>query len=128
MIVASKDRIRTLTADVVDAWQRGDADALNSLLAADFKLVGPLGFVVTKDEWLEQHRSGALVTQEITWDGDDVRLYGDSAITIGALSQKAEYGGYPASGEFRVTLVAVESASGLRLAGLHLSPIAQPGR
>jgi hypothetical protein len=43
-----------------DAESRGDAEALEALLADDFLLVGPLGFVLDKQEYLGSRRSADL--------------------------------------------------------------------
>ncbi len=125
MAVANDPGIRTLSTRLVEAWQHGDWEVLAALLTDDFRLVGPLGFVLTKNEWLDQHRSGALVTHEIAWEGEDLRAFGGCAIAIGTLSQKAEYRGQPANGRFRVTQIAVEGPAGPQFAGMHFSPIAQ---
>ncbi len=126
MAVNTTDDVRMLSGKMTDAWRAADAEGLGALLTDDFRLVGPLGFVLGKDEWLDQHRSGALVTHEIAWEAEDQRTYGDCSIGIGTLSQKAEYRGQPADGQFRVTLLAVRTPAGPRLAGMHLSPIARP--
>lgn len=55
------------------AQQHGDADALAALLTDDFKLVGPLGFVLDREVWFEQYRSGALIMSSVQWDDADVR-------------------------------------------------------
>jgi len=82
--------------------------------------------VLDKEQWIEQRRSGALQVSELRWDEVDVRDYGDTAVAIGHQSQEATYQGHPAGGEFRVTQLAVRRNGGWALAGMHLSPIAQP--
>jgi hypothetical protein len=67
-MTTSDERIQEMTTQqtekllhrFADAQQRSDVAELDSLLTGDFKLVGPLGFVVPKQQWLEQFRSGAL--------------------------------------------------------------------
>src|SRR6266511_2712519 len=53
--------------DLVQRWAevelRGDADAYGDLLAPDFIGVGPVGFVLTRDQWAERHR-GDLKNEE----------------------------------------------------------------
>jgi ketosteroid isomerase-like protein len=120
------DQVRDLGRRWAEAQQRRDADALGSLLTDDFKLVGPLGFALDKQQWLAKYRSGALVTRSVEWDEVDVRDYGQTAIAIGRASQQAEYQGHPADGRFRVTQVAVRLDDRWALAGLHFSPIAEP--
>jgi hypothetical protein len=107
------------------AQQEGDTDTLELLLSDDFRLVGPLGFVLDKQTWLAQFRSGALVMHSVEWDDVAVCIHGDAAIAIGRQTQQAEYQGKPApGGQFRVTQIAVLDGEHWVLAGLHLSGIA----
>jgi hypothetical protein len=122
----TNQQVKGLGLRLAQAQQRGDADALELLLADDFRLVGPLGFVLDKQQWLEQFRSGALVVRSLAWEEVDVRDYGEAAIAIGRQTQQAAYRGQPADGSFRVTQVAIRRGHGWTLAGLHLSAIAQP--
>jgi ketosteroid isomerase-like protein len=106
------------------AEQRGDTDTLETLVTGDFRLVGPLGFVLERAQWLGRYRGGDLVTSQLDWTDTDTRVDGDTAITIGVQTQQAAYRGTPNNGRFRVTQIARRTADGWRLAGLHLSPMA----
>jgi hypothetical protein len=107
------------------AQEAGDLEALESLLTDDFKLVGPLGFVLDKHQWLGQYRSGALKIHSVRWEDVDVRDYANVAVAIGRYAQQAEYQGNPVPGLFRVTQIAVEQDGEWRIGGLHFSPIAE---
>ncbi|HEX3831719.1 MAG TPA: nuclear transport factor 2 family protein [Solirubrobacteraceae bacterium] len=104
----------------------GDTATLDGLATDDFTLVGPAGFVLSKQQWLDRYRDGDLRMQALRFEGAATRVYGDTALTIGRQIQEADYHDRPVNGEFRVTRVAVRDDSGWRLAGLHLSPIAGP--
>src|SRR4051794_30445130 len=113
-----------------DAWAaaelRGDTAFLEHTLAEDFVGVGPRGFTLTREEWLQRITSGALRYTQFDWDEVTVRVYGDAAILIGRQTQEAQYQGHPVEGQFRTTLVFVRQQGRWRLAGLQLSPIAGP--
>jgi ketosteroid isomerase-like protein len=109
-----------------EAEQRGDTQVLDALTTDDFTLVGPLGFVLDKGQWLDRYRSGNLVTSSLVLDEVRVRDYGRAAVAIGRHTQEAAHQGRHMDGQFRITLVAVRPDDRWLLAGLHLSPIAAP--
>ena len=92
----------------------------------DFLLVGPLGFVLDKQQWLDRYRNGDLVTSSLRWTDTRARVLGDTAIVIGVHDQEAAYHGQANNGQFRSTHVLVRGDDGWRLASMHLSPIMAP--
>ena len=124
------EEIRKLLERFAGAQRLSDLDALSQLLTDDFKLVGPLGFVVPKQQWLEQFRTGALQIESLEWDEVDIRTYAyaNFATAIGKLTQAATYAENRSDGQFRVTAIAIGHGVTWHLAGAHYSPIAAPGR
>ena len=114
---------------LADAWAtaelRGDTAFLENILADDFIGIGPLGFLLTKQEWLARHQTGDLKYTAHTLDEVKVRVYNDAAILIGRQAQNAAYRGNSIPGQFRITLVFVQQGQ-WRLAHLQLSSIGQP--
>ena len=104
---------------------RGDGAADRGL-----QLVGPLGFVVPRDLWLNQFESGALKMESLEWDEVDIRThaYANCAIAIGKLTQTATYADSRSDGAFRVSVIAVGYGVSWQLAGAHYSPIGAPAR
>jgi ketosteroid isomerase-like protein len=117
------NQIHDLGERWTDAELRADVATLDGLAADDFQLVGPLGFVLDKQQWLGRYRSGAFVTHSLSWTDVDVRDYGDAAVAVGVLEQEAAFQGRPSNGKFRVTQVLVRDGESWRIAGLHYSPI-----
>jgi ketosteroid isomerase-like protein len=103
-----------------------DTQALTELLDPDFLCVGPLGFLLTKDQYIGARRSGDLQQEAFDWQDVKVRVYGDTAIAVGSQIQKTKFQGNDVSGQFRVTQVWIRRADGWTIASLHLSPIGQP--
>lgn len=122
--------IAALGARWAAAEQAGDTDTLAALTVEDFTLVGPLGFVLDRDQWLLRYRDGSLVTESLTWTPESVRTYGPVAVVIGTHEQQARYQGNPVPLErMRATHVLTADAGGeWKLAGIHLSPISAPPR
>jgi ketosteroid isomerase-like protein len=115
--------LEELSHDRAAAELRGDTAFLERTLAGDFVAIGPRGFMLTKEEWLERHRTGDLRYQSFTWDEVAVRVYGDAAVVTGRETTRATYKGQPIQGQFRTTLIFVQQDGDWRLAGLQLSPI-----
>ena len=123
--MSDEDEIAVLEERWRTAELAGDGDALAELSAPEFRLVGPLGFVLDRAQWLVRYTQG-LSTTALDWREVDVRVIGSTAITIGVHDQQASYQGRPADGAFRSTHVHVRTDDGWRLALVQLSPIAQP--
>jgi hypothetical protein len=130
IVTMTRTEIMELLTRFAEAQRLSDVDDLSGLLTEDFKLVGPLGFVVPKQEWLEQFRTGMLQIESLDWDEIDIRThaYSYSAIAIGRLTQAASFARKPAGGQFRVTAIAIGHGTSWQLAGTHYSPIAPTTR
>ena len=84
--MSNNDAIRELGQRWARAEQQGDADALENLSTEDFTMVGPVGFVLNKAQWLARYRSGTdLALESLTWDEIEVREYGNTAVAIGIM-------------------------------------------
>jgi ketosteroid isomerase-like protein len=123
----TQELVRNLDYRWARAEEDGDVAALDALTTDDFTLVGPVGFVLDKRQWLARYGpDGALVTHALVWEDATIREYGDTAVAVGVLEQKAEFQGRPVDGRFRVTRVNVRQGDRWLLAGLHYSPIGGP--
>jgi hypothetical protein len=110
-----------------EAELRGDAAFLESLLVDDFVGVGPFGFLLTKEQWLNRYRSGDLRYEEFVWQDVATRLYDDAAVAVGRQTQTGAYQGQPTPGrDFRTTLIFVRRDGTWRLAGSHISLMGPP--
>ncbi len=118
------EQVRERAQRWAEAELRGDADTLSRILADDFVGIGPLGFMLTKEQWLIRHQTGDLRYSAFSLDEMTVRLYGDTAVLIGRQSQRAKYRDHEVIGQFRTTLIFVRQQGAWVLAGLQLSAIA----
>jgi len=125
----------TTTTDQIlelgDRWAAaevaGDTETLGSLVTDDFHLIGPFGFVLDREQWLDRYRSGDFVTTALSWHDVDVRDYGESVVSIGTQTQEAAFKGTPANGDFRIGHVFVRRDAGWLIAAIQLSLTAPPG-
>jgi ketosteroid isomerase-like protein len=125
-MTTTENEVHDLGRRWAGAEQSGDIAALESMSTEDFTLVGPAGFVLTRDQWLAGFRSGDLVIEALDWADVHVREYTDTAVAIGVRTQEATYQGRPAGGRFRGTQIATRRDGRWVMAGVHLSPMAGP--
>jgi ketosteroid isomerase-like protein len=116
---------------LADAWANaelhGDTASLERRLSDDFIGIGPLGFMLTKQEWLARHEAGDLKYESFSLDEVKVRVYNnDTAVLTARQAQQATYRGNSIPGQFRLTLVFVQQHGQWQLASLQLSSIGQP--
>ena len=116
---------------LADAWAtaelRGDTAFLERILTGDYTGIGPLGFMLTKQEWLVRHQAGDLKYESFSLDEVKVRVYNnDAAVLTGRQVQNGAYRGNSIQAQFRTTLVFVRLQGQWQLASLQLSTIGQP--
>jgi hypothetical protein len=96
---------------------------LEGALTDDFVGVGPLGFLLNKQQWLGRF-AGGLSYESLAFDELETRFYGHAAVATCRQKQAGEFQGNDVGGQFRATLVLVEGDGRWLLAGWHASPIA----
>lgn len=121
----------TEVLELVKRWAAAeldeDADTLGDLLADDFTGIGPIGFVLTKQQWTGRYRGGELKNAEFEVLEPQVRTYGDTAVVVGVQKQETSFQGHDTGGSFRLTLVAVRQDGRWRVANIQLSgPLGPP--
>jgi hypothetical protein len=122
--LSSRAAISDLGRRWVRAELQGDGEALDRIAARGLTLVGPVGFVLDRQQWINRYRlPGGLRMQALEWSDLSVRQYGETVVVVGVQTQKATYAGRPRDGRFRVTQVCVREDGVWKLASLHLSPI-----
>lgn len=126
MTTTTEQEILALGAHWASAEQAGDVDTLDAITDDKFRLIGPMGFVLDKTQWLDRYRAGDLETTALRWDEVSVADHGYVAIAIGRQTQQATYQGYPADGAFRVSHTFARRGDHWRLLGIHLSQAASP--
>src|SRR5436305_10877598 len=111
------EQILDLGRSWADAERHADVAALDALLADDFVGVGPRGFVLNRQQWLDRYRSGDLKNDAFSWQDVGVRDYGEAAVAVGIQDQRTSFQGHDASGRFRATRIVVRPAGGWLIAG-----------
>jgi ketosteroid isomerase-like protein len=109
-----------------DAERTGDAAATDRLLTDDFVGIGPVGFQLPKQAWLQRQIGGDLHYDDLSLDEVTTRHYGECAITTARWNAHGTARGNPLPETTRATLVTVRQGDEWRLATIHFSFIADP--
>lgn len=120
------DQIHALGSRWVAAEIAADVHSLEAMATDDFRLVGPFGFVLDQQQWLDRYRSGDFSTTGLTWHDVEIREYGDTVITIGTQTQEAAYKDVPSNGDFRIIHVFVRDRDDWKIANIQLSLTTTP--
>jgi ketosteroid isomerase-like protein len=116
--------IQTFLSQWTSAELSGDRDALARLLTDDFHGVGPLGFVLPKQAWLDRFGPGGLSYDRFELEETQVQEYGDSGVVTTRLNQPGTVNGHQTPASARATLVLVDQPQGRKLAAISLTFIA----
>lgn len=121
------DRVAQDLKQIAENWatgeRNGDTAFMERTLTDDFMAIGPRGFVLNKEQWLQRFRSGSLKYEYLEWDEVNVRPYGDAAVVTGRQRQTVNYQGQPTESELRTSLVWVKQDGRWLLANAQMSPI-----
>src|SRR5439155_19051474 len=96
---------------------------LRDLLADDFRAVGPVGYVLDKQQWVSRFDDGGYAS--LVFENVTVRRFGDVAVAIGDHVQVGHFRGHHVEGSFRMTQVLVRDEDNWQIVSMHLSPIAE---
>jgi hypothetical protein len=119
----TKEKVRDIQNEFDKAELHADTKKLDQLLTDDFLSIGPRGFVLNKEQWINRHkqfRYEQLDTSEM-----NIRLYGDTAIVTDIQKNKATFNNEPVSLSVRVSQVWVHENSQWKLASIQFSPMAE---
>jgi hypothetical protein len=119
----------TLLKTWAEAERTLDATTTEALLTDDFIGIGPVGFELDKQAWLQRQTGGQLHYEELSVDEVGTREYRNCAVTTARWNARGSAHGHPIPEATRITLLAVHDDDGddndeWRLAGIHFSFIA----
>ncbi len=117
-------QLEKFAGDWATAELRGDDAYLERNLTDDFVGVGPYGYLLTKDQWLERHESRKLRYESFRLDDVRTRLYGEAAAMIARQITRGKYEDNDLPGSLRATLFFAWREGRWLLAGIHMSFIA----
>ena len=123
MTTTEEQQILKLQQEFDTAELGDDREALRRLIAEDFQSIGPRGFVLDKQQWIDRHdrfHYAALETSE-----HEVRLYDSAAIVRNVQRNTGVHDGQESQYVVRVGQVWVNQFGEWRMAGIQFSPLAE---
>ena len=102
------DKTKITREDVVEAENElfsaqltSNVDILDQLLHDDLVAVTPTGQIVTKEMDLNSHRAKTMIIEDASIVIDDIKIIGDTALSIVTMTAKGKMMGTPLEGQFR---------------------------
>jgi hypothetical protein len=116
------DDVRAVQDRFDRAELTGDRETLRELIADDFLSIGPRGFVLDKQQWIDRH--GEFSYQQLDTSEVDVRHHGDTAVVRNVQRNQATYRDQHVAVDTRVSQVWVRQDERWRLVAIQFSPLA----
>ena len=112
--------------EFLTAWNEAELAAdtakITEALAEDFTCIGPLGFTLSKQDWINRH--GALHYDKLALEDISTRHYGDTVIAIATQTQQATFNGNPIPSTTRASIVVTKGGNDWKIANIHFSFVA----
>jgi len=123
----SRHEIDQLEEQWRTAILKGDTASMNSLLADDYMAISPFGTLQTKEEALDNLRSGRWRITTLTLSDRKVRFYGSTAIVTSIAQVEGASPDGDMSGDYRYTRVYARDAHGQwKIVNFEANRIRQP--
>ena len=120
--VKTEQLLRQINDDWVKALVRGDAEALDRIMADDFFFAYPFEGD-DKGQFINDVSSGDVRVEFITRENFAVRIWGDAAILTGKDSAKWFYQGRDFSGHYKILHIYARRNEVWQLVSVHACPI-----
>jgi hypothetical protein len=121
---ANMEKIEITRQDVVEAEDKlfsaqlvSNVDILDQLLHHDLIAVAPTGQVLTKKMDLDSHKAKTMIIEDASTIIDEIKIIGDTALSIVTMRAKGKMMGTPLEGEFRYFRVWKRFGDGLKVIG-----------
>jgi ketosteroid isomerase-like protein len=101
----SREEISGLLDEYMQGLLNKDLAALDRIWADDLTFVNLRGELLSKQNRIDNIKSGATAFKSIQVSDERVRMYGQAAVATCQVDLEAQYSGHEGSGSYRVTTV-----------------------
>lgn len=102
------EKIEIARQEVIEAENKlfsaqlvSNVDILDQLLHDDLIAVAPTGQILTKKMDLDSHKAKTMIIEDASTVIDEIKIIGDTALSIVTMKAKGKMMGTPLEGEFR---------------------------
>lgn len=117
------ENIQNLQHAFDQAELEGDRATLHHLLADDFVSIGPKGYLLNKEEWINRHDHFTYRALDVS--DLDIRLYSNAAIVRNIQKNKATYKNENVELTVRVSQVWINQNGNWRIVAIQFSTLQQ---
>jgi len=118
-----KSVLRSRIREYSDALTKKDLAALDQIWADGYTFTNGRGEFLTKKERLENVKTGATQFESISREGEEIRVFGDTAVVTTRIVLKVIYSGKESSGPYRSLNVWAKMQGRWRLVANQITPI-----
>lgn len=102
------NKLKITKEDVIEAENKlfsaqlvSNVEILDQLLHDDLIAVAPTGEIVTKEMDLNAHRAKTMIIEEASTEINDIKITGNTVLTVVTMTAKGKMMGTPLEGTFR---------------------------
>jgi len=121
-----EETIRTLQERVNTALLESDWETLNDLVTPDARIIGPRGFIISRDEWIGVHQGSDYQQVKLEASDTEVHTYDSAGIRFDVVDSECSYKGETIAGHFRVTQVWATDRGRWQLAAVQYTSLPAP--
>lgn len=104
-----EEQVKALQASAIEALLKSDTHFFSQYFANDVAIIHGTGAIVTKDQDIQNLKSGALKYDSYEVSERRIRIFGDTAVVNDVASVQGLIASKPFDGNFRATWVWVKS-------------------
>ena len=123
---ATGQAVSALQEQVNTALLRSDGRTLDHLVSPAAAIIGPRGFMITRDEWISVHQSAGYRQVRPETLEATVHAYDSAVIHCDIMDSECLYQGQTITGRFRVTHLWATDHQQWQLAAVHYTTLQTP--
>jgi hypothetical protein len=116
----TKEDVTEAEKKLFSAQLISDVDVLDGLLSDELVAVAPDGQILTKEMDLSAHRAKTMTIEDASTEINEVRIIGDTALSIVTMTAKGTMMGAPLQGQFRYFRVWKRFGNALKVVGASI--------